>query len=62
MEEVLEGQTEVSVIAGGIQTTGIVQVFAADGRLVAEGEGFVPLKQGIYVVRSNSESFKIVVK
>lgn len=62
MEEVLEEQTVVSVIAGGIQTTGIVQVFAADGCLVAEGEGFVPLKQGLYVVRTNSESFKIVVK
>ncbi len=62
LEEVLGEQAEISVIAGGIQTTGIVQVFATDGRLVAEGEGFVPLKQGLYVVRANSESFKIVVK
>lgn len=62
LEEIQEEQTEVTVAAGGIQATGLVQVFATDGRLVTESEGFVPLKQGLYIVKANSESFKIVIK
>lgn len=62
IEELQDETTEVVIANGGIQTTGFVQIYALDGRLVTEGEGFVGLKKGFYVVNANNKSYKIVIK
>lgn len=53
---------EVNVTDGGLQAKGTVQVYTSDGRLAAEGEGFLPLQRGFYVVRAQGESKKVVIK
>lgn len=60
--EGLQVMPEVNVTDGGIQTKGAVQVYTTDGRLAAEGEGFLPLQKGFYVVRAQGESKKVVIK
>ncbi|MBR4845868.1 MAG: leucine-rich repeat domain-containing protein [Bacteroidaceae bacterium] len=60
--EGLQVMPEVNVTEGGLQAKGEVQVYTTDGRLVAEGEGFLPLQQGFYVVRAQGESKKVVIK
>lgn len=60
--EGLQVMPEVNVTDGGIQAHGPVQVYTTDGRLAAEGEGFLPLARGFYVVRAQGESKKVVIK
>ena len=62
IDELQDKITEVVIANGGIQTTGFVQIYALDGSLVTEGEGFVALKKGFYVVNANNKSYKIVIK
>ena len=62
IEELAGEKAEVILTNGGIQATGYVQVYALDGRLVTEGEGFVALKKGVYVIKTVNESIKMVIK
>ena len=62
IEELAGEKSEVTLANGGIQATGYVQVYALDGRLVTEGEGFVALKKGVYVIKTGNESIKMVIK
>ena len=62
IEELAGEKAEVILTNGGIQATGYVQVYALDGRLVTEGEGFVALKKGVYVIKTGNESIKMVIK
>lgn len=55
-------KTTISVVEGGIQATGHIEVYALDGRRVAEGDGFVALDKGVYMVRVNGMSTKVIVK
>ena len=55
-------KTTVNVVEGGINATAFVQVYALDGRLVAEGDGFIALSKGIYLVDANGVNNKVVVK
>lgn len=59
--EMVEKST-VTVTYGGIQATGYIEVYALDGRLIAEGNGFVALDKGVYVVRIHGVSTKVIVK
>ena len=55
-------KTTVNVVEGGINATAFVQVYAIDGRLVADGDGFIALSKGIYLVDANGVNNKVVVK
>ena len=48
---------------GGIQILGEATVYGLDGRLVARTKGgYVPMKQGVYIVRQGNNAEKITVK
>ena len=48
---------------GGLQINGQALIYATDGRLVARTEGgFVPARQGVYIVRQGRKSVKVSVK
>ena len=55
-------KSTVNVVDGGIQATGYIEAYALDGRRIAEGDGFVALDKGVYVVRINNVSTKVIVK
>lgn len=52
----------VRVVEGGVEASAPVQVYAVDGRLVAEGEGFISLAGGIYIVDAAGVNTKVIVK
>ena len=61
-EEYVKSLDKTTVTDGGIQATGYIEVYALDGRLIAEGNGFVALDKGVYVVRIHGVSTKVIVK
>ncbi len=52
----------VTVVAGGIHTSQYAMVYTVDGRLVAQGEGFIALNKGVYVVQAAQYNTKVVLK
>ena len=38
------------------------KVYTVDGRLVAQGEGFIALNKGVYVVQAAQYNTKVVLK
>lgn len=58
----LTTQPTVEVTENGIHTSDYVEVYALDGRRVAEGVGNIALDKGVYVVRINEVGTKVIVK
>lgn len=60
--EKVVAKATVRVVEGGVEASAPVQVYAIDGRLVAEGEGFISLAGGIYIVDAAGVNTKVIVK
>ncbi len=50
------------VLNGGIEVSADANVYSVDGRLVASGKGFLPLRSGIYLVRTGDRTYRVVVR
>ena len=61
VNSVTANQPSVLSVPGGIRTNGIVTVYSLDGRKVAEGEGFINLANGFYIINASGVSTKILV-
>ena len=63
VEETYNGNLPlISVVNGGIKTTGKVLVYSTDGRLIASGSGYIELRSGLYFVRSGKTTLKVIVR
>ena len=62
VEAQIPSKATVRVVEGGLQTVGSVVVYSLDGRRIVEGEGFIALDKGVYVVEANGANSKVVVK
>ena len=62
VEAQMPSKAIVRVVEGGLQTVGSVVVYSLDGRRIVEGEGFIALDKGVYVVEANGVNSKVVVK
>lgn len=63
VKEITEQEYAVVATEGGIQTSGPVEVYGMDGRLIARAaSGFLPLRNGAYIVRGRRKATKIIVK
>ena len=50
------------VVRGGIETPGRASIYSTDGRLVAEGSGFLSLRRGLYLVRFRGKTYRVIVR
>jgi hypothetical protein len=61
--EIPESELIAIATEGGLQTNSPAQIYGTDGRLVARTQGgFVPVCQGVYIVRQGKKSVKVSVK
>ncbi len=67
VEEVAAPCTAIAAVGGGISVTGlhgIVEVYSADGRLVATStaDGIIPVTNGLFVVKAGDVTAKVIVR
>ncbi len=52
----------LKVVRGGVEAYDDASVYSVDGRLVASGKGFLPLKSGIYLVKVRDRTYRVLVR